>query len=68
MSRQLSYHAGAETEEHKENGKLKSTATTQLVSQIQFANGTTLSYEYDEEETITFAIVEDNIGIGKEIK
>ena len=53
VSRQFSYHAGAETEEHRTNGKLKSTATTQLVSQIQFADGTTLSYEYDAEERIT---------------
>ena len=53
VSRQFSYHAGAIPEVHKENGKLKSTATTQLVSQILFADGTTLSYEYDEEERIT---------------
>ena len=48
ISLQLSYHAGEVTEEHKENAKLKSSATTQLVSQIVLSGGRTISYEYDE--------------------
>ena len=53
VSRQFSYHAGEVTEEHKDNKKLKSSPTTQLVSQIVISDGRTLSYEYDEEERIT---------------
>jgi len=53
VSRQFSYHTGAVTEEHKDNAKLKSSATTQLVSQIVLSGGRTISYEYDEEERIT---------------
>ena len=53
VSRQFSYYAGEITAEHKANAKLKSTATTQLVSQIILSDGRTLSYEYDEEERIT---------------
>ena len=56
VSRQFSYHAGAVTDEHKANGKLKSSATTQLVSQIVLSNGTTLSYGYDAEERITSVV------------
>ena len=41
------------TEEHIENGKLKSTPTTQLVSKITLSSGRTISYEYDAEERIT---------------
>ena len=52
VSRQFSYHAGAVTDEHKANAKLKSSATTQLVSQIILSDGTTLSYTYDNEERI----------------
>ena len=53
VSRQFSYHAGKVTEEHKQNGKLKSSPTTSLVSGIVLSNGTTLSYTYDAEEHIT---------------
>lgn len=53
VSRQFSYHAGKVTDEHKQNGKLKSSPTTSLVSQIVLSNGTTLSYAYDAEEHIT---------------
>ncbi len=53
VSRQFSYHAGDVTEEHRNAEKLKSSPTTQLVSQIVFSGGRTISYEYDEEERIT---------------
>ena len=53
VSRQFVYHAGEVTEEHRTNGKAKSTPTTQLVSQIILSGGRTLSYEYDAEERIT---------------
>jgi len=53
VSRQFSYHAGDVTEEHKENAKLRSSPTTQLVSQIVLSDGRTISYEYDPEERIT---------------
>ena len=53
VSRQFVYHAGKVTAEHKNNAKVKSSATTQLVSQIILSNGRTLSYEYDAEERIT---------------
>ncbi len=53
VSRQFAYHAGKVTDEHKENAKVKSSATTQLVSQIVLSGGRTLSYEYDAEERIT---------------
>ena len=53
ISRQFSYHAGEVTEEHVDNNMLKSSPTTQLVSQIVLSGGRTISYEYDEEERIT---------------
>ena len=53
VSRQFSYHAGSVTEEHKENAKLKSSPTTNLVSQITYSGGRTLGYAYDAEERIT---------------
>ena len=56
VSRQFAYHAGKVTAEHKENQKVKSSATTQLVSQIILSNGTTLSYGYDAEERITSVV------------
>ena len=56
VSRQFSYYAGAVTAEHAENGKLKSSPTTQLVSQIVLSDGRTISYEYDAEERITKVI------------
>ena len=52
VSRQFSYMPGAITEAHKENRKIKSTATTQLVSQIALSDGRTISYKYDDEERI----------------
>lgn len=51
--RKFSYHDGQVTQEHKDNIKVKSDATTQLVSKIEFFDGRTLSYEYDAEERIT---------------
>ena len=53
VSRQFHYHSGDVTNEHVANEKLKSSATTQLVSQIVLSGGRTLSYEYDAEERIT---------------
>ena len=53
VSRQFQYHAGEVTDQHKDSAKLKSSATTQLVSQIVLSDGRTISYEYDEEERIT---------------
>ncbi len=53
VSRQFHYHAGEITDEHRENDKLKSSATTQLVSQIVLSDGVTFSYAYDAEERIT---------------
>ena len=56
VSRQFVDHAGKVTEEHKTNAKVKSSATTQLVSQIILSNGITLSYGYDAEERITSVV------------
>jgi len=53
VSRQFVYHAGSVTDTHKEKAKVKSSATTQLVSQIILSDGRTISYEYDKEERIT---------------
>ena len=53
VSRQFQYHAGEVTDQHKDNAKLKSSATTQLVSQIVLSDGRAISYEYDKEERIT---------------
>ena len=53
VSRQFHYHTGVATEEHVDNNMLKSSPTTQLVSQIVLSSGRTISYEYDEEERIT---------------
>ena len=53
VSRQFHYHTGDATDEHKEAAKLKSSPTTQLVSQIVMSDGRTISYEYDKEERIT---------------
>ena len=53
LSRQYSYHTGEYTDEHQENEKIKSSAVTQLVREVVFADGRTLSYEYDAEERIT---------------
>ncbi len=56
VSRQFVYHAGKITAEHKSKSKVKSSATTQLVSQIILSNGTTFSYGYDAEERITSVV------------
>ena len=61
VSRQFHYHNGEYTEQHKESIMLKSSPTTQLVSEIVFHGGRTLSYEYDAEERITK--VTDSAGI-----
>ena len=53
VSRQFHYHPGNVTDAHVANEKLKSSATTQLVSRIVLSGGRTLSYEYDAEERIT---------------
>ena len=53
ISRQFAYHSGEVTEEHKENDKVKSSPTTELVKEIIFSDGRTISYEYDKEERIT---------------
>ena len=53
VSRQFHYHSGDVTDEHVAKEKLKSSATTQLVSQIVLSGGRTISYEYDAEEHIT---------------
>ena len=52
VSRQFSYMPGAITEAHRHKQKIKSTATTQLVSHIALSDGRTISYEYDNEERI----------------
>ena len=62
VSRQFVYHAGKITNEHKTNAKVKSSATTQLVSQIILSNGTTLSYGYDNEERITSVVETYTVG------
>ena len=56
ISRQFVYHLGRVTEEHKTFAKVKSSATTKLVSQIILSNGTTYSYGYDSEERITSVV------------
>ena len=53
VSRQFHYHPGNVTDAHVANEKLKSSATTQLVSRIVLSGGRTFSYEYDAEERIT---------------
>ncbi len=52
-SRKFEYHEGVIPQEHKDNAKVKSSPTTQLVSKIALSQGRTLSYEYDAEERIT---------------
>ena len=59
VSRQFTYHAGEVTETHKAKEMVKSSPTTQLVRQIVYSDGRTISYEYDEEERITK--VEDSV-------
>ncbi len=52
VSRQFAYHEGKVPDVHKDNNLVKSSPTTQLVSQIILSNGTTLDYAYDNEERI----------------
>ena len=52
VSRQFNYLAGSVTSQHQTSDKLKSTATTQLVSQIVFSDERTISYKYDAEDRI----------------
>jgi RHS repeat-associated protein len=52
VSRQFVYHAGKVSAEHKDNAKVKSSATTQLVSQIILSDSRAISYDYDNEERI----------------
>lgn len=59
INRKFAYYDGEIPETHKDNLKVKSEATTQLVSKITFSDGRTISYEYDEEERITK--VEDSV-------
>ena len=65
VSRQFIYHMGKVTAEHKEKAKVKSSATTQLVSHIALSDGRTISYEYNNKEKIIK--VSDTIG-GTDIK
>ena len=53
ISRKFTYYNGEVTDEHKDNAKVKSAPTTQLVKQIEYSDGRTISYEYDAEERIT---------------
>ena len=53
LFRHFSYWEGEATETHRQTEKLKSSPTTQLVKQIQFADGRTLRYTSDAEERIT---------------
>ena len=58
VSRQFLYHPGEASDEHinGNDGIMKSTPTTNLVSRIILSDGRTLSYEYDAEERITKVI------------
>lgn len=56
LSRQFVYHSGEVTREHKDKRKVKSSATSHLVSQITLSNGATFSYGYDAEERITSVV------------
>ncbi len=56
ISRQFRYHSGKATDEHKNNGKLQTSPTTELVSEIVMLNGRTIKYEYDAENRITKVI------------
>lgn len=58
--RRFSYLTGEITPEHSLYEKVKSEPTTRLVERITYADGKTLSYEYDNEERITK--VTDSLG------
>lgn len=53
LSRRFTYHDGALPEVHRENARMKSSPTTQLVRELTFSDGRTIAYEYDPEERIT---------------
>ena len=53
MNRTFTYHDGEITQTHLDNDKQVSKPETTLVKQIAFADGRTISYEYDKEERIT---------------
>lgn len=53
LSRRFEYLDGEITDQHKQNGLVKSSATTELISKITLTGGRTLCYEYDKEERIT---------------
>lgn len=53
VSRRFMYHQGEVTDKHMEENMLKSTPTTQLVSEIILSDGRTIYYDYDAEERIT---------------
>ena len=45
ISREFSYHMGEVTPEHVSKEKVKSRATTNLVSSIEYSDGRRISYE-----------------------
>jgi len=51
--RRFTYHKGEVTQEHRDNSKMQSAPTTQLVKEIELSDGRTIAYEYDAEERIT---------------
>ena len=53
MNRKFIYHEGEITEAHKANDKEVSDPQTTLVKQIEFADGRTIEYTYNNEERIT---------------
>ena len=53
MNRKFTYHKGEITDAHLDNDKSVSDPQTTLVKQIEFADGRTIEYEYDNEERIT---------------
>ena len=53
LTRRFEYCDGEITDTHKQNGKIKSGAITQLVKRIVLSDGRVLEYEYDKEERIT---------------
>lgn len=56
MNRKFSYHEGQITQAHQDNDKRVSDPETTLVKKIEFADGRTIEYEYDDEERITKVI------------
>ena len=56
MNRKFTYHEGEITQTHLDNDKQVSEPETTLVKQIEFADGRTIEYEYDNEERINKVI------------